>query len=311
MPAIKLQITPLAPPKANSTRAPWKISGPKFALPPSTNGQVPSSSAVRVRPNTQPSGCTLTKPPLIVTVRTPIPRVYGDSNPAFAATTTGLLDGDTVAVTLQTTATPASGVGDYPVTATVSRAALANYTLTVIDSSLTVRRATLHIVAANQVVTYGQPPPQPTAYTLTGFVNGDTVAYVSGAPVLSTTVTSTTPVGFYKIDIQTGTLTATNYVFSGISNGYGSVGVYKAPLQLTATSLTMTHGAAVPSLTYSLTGFVNGQSAAGIVTGSPTLTTTATPLSRPGKYPITIAHGSLTSANYYFRPVNGVLTVSP
>jgi hypothetical protein len=87
--------------------------------------------------------------------------------------------------------------------------------------------------------------------------------------------------------------------------------VKKAPLVLKANSLSMTHGGPVPTLTYTLTGFVNGQSAAGTVTGTPLLTTTATSVSAPGKYPITITQGSLAATNYSFQKVNGVLTVTP
>jgi hypothetical protein len=221
------------------------------------------------------------------------------------------MNGDTVTVTLQTTATPTSPVGAYPITATVTGSALANYTLTVIPGTLDVRPAKLHIVASSVAVVYGHTPPSLTAYKLTGFLNGDTASVVSGAPVLSTTVTSTTPVGYYKIGIQTGTLTAANYVFSGVSNGEGVVDVTKAPLALKANNLTMTHGSPVPTLSYTLTGFVNGQSAAGTVTGTPVLTTTATSASAPGKYPITITQGSLAAANYSFVKVNGVLTVTP
>ena len=94
-------------------------------------------------------------------------------------------------------------------------------------------------------ITYGQTPPPITAYTLTGFVDGDTGSVVSGAPVLSTTVTPTAPVGFYKIGVQIGTLTAANYYFNPFSSGEG-VGrrSYKAPLKVTANNQTMTQGVA-------------------------------------------------------------------
>lgn len=252
---------------------------------------------------------TVTPAPLTVTLRN-TPRLYGAANPALGYFTTGLLNGDTVTVTESTTATPSSPVGPYPITATVTGPALANYTLTVVPGTLNIRPATLHIVAVAVVSRYGQPPPQPTAYKLTGFVNGDTASVVTGAPILSTTVTSTTPVGFYKIGIQTGTLAAQNYIFTGVSNGEGSVQVLRAPLQLKANNLTMTQGTAVPTLTYTLTGFVNGQSAAGTVTGEPTLSTTATSASRPGHYPINITQGSLVSTNYFFVRTSAILTVT-
>jgi hypothetical protein len=255
---------------------------------------------------------TVSPAPLTVSVHPAfVPRPYGSPNPAFTDTITGLVNGDTVTVTETTTATPSSPLGAYPITATVTGPAVANYTLTVVPGTLNVRPATLHIVASTVTVTYGQTPAQPTAYKLTGFVNGDTASVVSGAPVLSTTVTSTTPSGYYTIGVQVGTLKAANYVFTSVANGEGSVYVKKAPLALSANNLTMTQGGPVPTLTYTLTGFVNGQSASGTVTGTPVLTTTATSASKPGKYPITITQGSLASTNYSFTKVNGVLTVLP
>ena len=253
---------------------------------------------------------TVTPAPLTVTLRS-VPRLYGAANPVLGYFTTGLINGDTVTVTESTTATPSSPVGAYPITATITGLALSNYALTVIPGTLYVRPAPLYISASNVASRYGQTPPQPTAYKLTGFVNGDTAAIVSGAPILSTTVTATTPAGLYKIGVQVGTLTAHNYVFETYSSGEGSVNVLKAPLQLKANNLTMTQGSVVPTLTYTLTGFVNGQSAAGTVSGAPILSTTATSASAPGHYPININPGTLNSTNYFFQSVNGVMTVSP
>lgn len=273
-------------------------------------GSLTATASVNGITSTLQIPITISLAPLTVTLQSRF-RTYGAADPYFLYTIQGLIGSDTVTVTESTTATPSSPVGAYPITATVTGAASANYTLTVIPGTLYVRPATLHIVAKDEAVRYGATPATPTAYVLTGFVNGDTASVVSGAPVLSTTVTSTTPVGFYKIGVQTGTLTAANYVFTGISNGEGGVEVTQAHLALTANNLTMTQGSPVPTLTYTLTGFVNGQSAAGTVTGSPILSTTATSSSAPGKYPITISVGTLASANYFFQKANGVLTVLP
>jgi hypothetical protein len=240
----------------------------------------------------------------------PITRLYGSANPSGQASFVGLVGSDTLTVTQQTTATPASPVGLYPVTGTVSGAAASNYTITIQNTTLTVSKAPLYISAKNVAITYGQTPPPITAYTLSGFVNGDTASVVSGAPVLTTTVTSTTPVGFYKIGVQVGTLAAANYYFNTFSSGEGSVGVYKAPLKATANNLTMTQGGPVPTLTYTLAGFVNGQSSS-VVSGAPVLSTTATSASTPGHYPITLSVGTLSAQNYSFTPVAGVLTVLP
>jgi hypothetical protein len=255
---------------------------------------------------------TVTPAPLIVIV-SPDSIPYGTPNPNFTSKVRGLVNGDTlggtVIVTVQTTATPASPVDFYPLSVTLSGASAAGYTAHTLPAMLHVRQAELHIWPATEPVTYGQTPAAPTGYLLTGFVNGDTAGVVSGAPVLSTTVTSTTPAGVYHIDSQAGTLTSANYRFVPQT---GVIQVYPAPLTLTANNVTMTQGSAVPPLTYTLAGFVNGDTAS-VVTGAPLLTTTATSSSPPGTYPITVWKETLSAENYYFIKIEngGVVTVTP
>jgi hypothetical protein len=67
-------------------------------------------------------------------------------------------------------------------------------------------------------------------------------------------------------------------------------------------------GAANPTFTASYSGFVNGETTA-VLSGSPSLTTTAATSSPAGLYPITAALGTLSAANYSFTFVNGTLSV--
>jgi len=84
----------------------------------------------------------------------------------------------------------------------------------------------------------------------------------------------------------------------------------KAVLTVTATSVSVAYDTAIPKLTYTITGFVNGDTST-VVTGAPTETTTATDGSAPGRYPITLGAGTLAATNYSFTLVNGTLTVKP
>jgi hypothetical protein len=71
------------------------------------------------------------------------------------------------------------------------------------------------------------------------------------------------------------------------------------------------YGAVLPTLTYTITGFVNGESlGTSGVTGTPTLGTAATSTSVVGGYQITIASGSLAATNYTFNLVPNTLTVN-
>jgi hypothetical protein len=104
-------------------------------------------------------------------------------------------------------------------------------------------------------------------------------------------------------------------VYSGDSNFSGnsasiSETVSPATLTVTANSLSINHGDLVPSLTFSLSGFVNGDTAS-VVSGTPVLSTSASSSSPAGRYPITTSVGSLAAANYTFTLVNGTLTVQP
>jgi hypothetical protein len=88
------------------------------------------------------------------------------------------------------------------------------------------------------------------------------------------------------------------------------VSVRRVTLTVTPRHQSRPAGAANPTLTATLSGFINGDTAGGSTTGAPSCTTTATPASPPGTYPITCRLGSLASADYGFRFVGGTLTVT-
>jgi hypothetical protein len=87
--------------------------------------------------------------------------------------------------------------------------------------------------------------------------------------------------------------------------------IVPATLTVTADNQSRTYGTNNPALTASYSGFVNGETlATSDVTGSPSLTTTATTNSAAGSYPIVAAAGTLASVNYNFAFVNGTLQVT-
>ncbi|PYJ97187.1 MAG: hypothetical protein DME23_16795, partial [Verrucomicrobia bacterium] len=87
-----------------------------------------------------------------------------------------------------------------------------------------------------------------------------------------------------------------------------AIDVSKAPLTISANNKTKVYGAAMPGLTASYTGFVNGETAASL--DSPVvLSTTANASSPAGSYPITASGAA--DANYTISFVNGTLTVTP
>ncbi len=79
-------------------------------------------------------------------------------------------------------------------------------------------------------------------------------------------------------------------------------------LTITAANASKLYGAAMPALTATYSGFVNGDTAGSLAT-PPALTTTATAASPVGSYPITA--GGAASPNYAINLVGGTLTISP
>jgi MBG domain (YGX type)/Bacterial Ig-like domain (group 3)/FG-GAP-like repeat len=150
-------------------------------------------------------------------------RTFGAANPVFTGTVTGAVHGDTFTFSASTAATASSPVGIYPITPSVTGSALINYTVHAVTGTLTVTRATLTVAANNASRVVGQPNP-PFTTIITGFVNGDTAAVVSGAAMVSTTATTASPVGSYPITVTQGTLSATNYGFAFL-NGVLTVDV--------------------------------------------------------------------------------------
>jgi hypothetical protein len=87
--------------------------------------------------------------------------------------------------------------------------------------------------------------------------------------------------------------------------------VNPAVLTVAANNLSIAYGAALPTFTYTLSGFVNGDTAATATTGTPSLSTNATSTSLPGTYAITPIAGTLAATNYSFQFTNGTLTITP
>jgi hypothetical protein len=82
------------------------------------------------------------------------------------------------------------------------------------------------------------------------------------------------------------------------------------PLTLTPDNKTVILGSPAPPLTVTLSGFQNGDTATSSITGAPTCTTTATPESPVGDYPITCTRGTLDSEKYSITSfATGTLTV--
>ncbi len=226
---------------------------------------------------------------------------YGGAVPALTASTTGLVNSDTLSslgISLSTTATSSSNTGTYTISVNGS-ATLPNYNPTYTDGTMTVNKATLSITADDKSMTYGGAVPALTD-TTTGLVNSDTLSSLGIS--LSTTATSSSNSGTYTISVS-GPATLANYT---PTYNNGTLTVNKAALTVTADNKSMTYGTAVPALTATTTGLVNSDtlSSLGI-----TLSTTATSSSNAGTYTISV-NGSSTLTNYTPTYNNATLTIN-
>jgi hypothetical protein len=189
---------------------------------------------------------------------------------------------------------------------TLTGSAATNYILNQPVLTANITAAPLTVTADDTNRVYGAANPAFT-FSYNGFVAGEDAGVVSGAPLLTTTATTNSSVtgGPYPITITQNTLSATNYSFNLVN---GNLTVTPAPLTVIADNKSRAYGITNPVLTASYNGFVNDENT-NQLSGSPTLNTGANINSPVGVYPIQVALGTLTNANYAFSFANGTLTI--
>ena len=201
-------------------------------------------------------------------------RLYGDPNPSFTGTITGLKNGDNIGATFSAGADPTSPVGNYAVIPAPSdpNGKLGNYALSISNGTLTVTPAPLSVAAANASRVYGDPNPAFTG-TITGLKNGDNIT-----ASFSSVANAASSVGTYPIvatlSDPAGKLSNYSVVFSG------TLTVTPAPLTSAATSTSRVYGHANPSLSGTISGLKNNDQI------SATFSSPADLTSPVGNYPI-------------------------
>ena len=140
-----------------------------------------------------------------------------------------------------------------------------------------------------------------------GFVNGDTSASLTTPPTLSITATAASHVAGSPYAITASGAADTDY---SISYAAGTLTVDPVALTITANNQTKDYGAALPTLTYTATGLVNGDTSASLTT-QPMLTTTATASSPVAGSPYPITASGAVDADYSINYVSGTLTIIP
>ncbi|MGA3210861.1 MAG: beta-propeller fold lactonase family protein [Terriglobales bacterium] len=171
-------------------------------------------------------------------------------------------------------------------------------------TTLTLLASSLNPSVQGQSVTFTATvsPLSGPAGTVTFYDNGNALGVASLAAGTATYTTSTLVAGTHPITAAY----SGNSGYAGSASAVLNQVVDLGTLTVTANNLAMPYGGTVPTLTYTITGFVGSDTE---TSGTPVLTTTATSTSPAGIYPIFITQGSLQAPNYMLVFVNGKMTV--
>jgi len=221
-----------------------------------------------------------------------------------------------------------SAAGTYTITAALGTLTAANYNFSFVNGTLTINKATLTVTAASPTITYGGTVPTYTA-SFAGFLSGDTVAVVSGAPSLTTSPTTPSAVGSYTITAALSSLATANYNFSFV-NGTLTIGKSTSSVSGSASSVVYNQsgsdsftftgkyvgtGIAVPTGTATYT-IVNSSSTT-VASGTITLSTSSSSSTSIVPEPSALATGSYTvnvnyggDGNYLASSTSAALTVT-
>ena len=235
--------------------------------------------------------------------------------PTITAAATGVT-GETLSFTYSVSAKSGSSltsgnavnVGSYTVTATAScsggQAKVSNYSISPLSKDFTIGKATGSVTA-------------PTAKDLT--YNGSNQALVNaGSSSTGTIQYSLTSGSGYSTSIPTGKNAEDYTVYykvvgdanhNDVAEASVSVTIKKVQLTVTAKAHSITYGDAPANNGYTITGFVNSETAS-VVSGTVTYTYSYTQFGNVGSYTITPVVTGLSATNYSFKAVAGTLTVN-
>lgn len=182
--------------------------GPSYYASPFNGSGLPAAPANAAKPN----AVILQTQPTLTVNATAASRTYGNANPSFAYTTSGLVLGDTAAGVLSGSlgcaATATSGVGTYGITQGTLTAAN-GYNISYTGANLTVNQRPVSITANALTKTVGAPDPAFTYQVTAGsLANGD---------VLNLTRSPGQTIGLYPISLGSNPNYSVTYTGSNLS----------------------------------------------------------------------------------------------
>jgi hypothetical protein len=236
-------------------------------------------------------------PALLVVTANDTNREFGQANPLFTGTITGLTNGDDITANYTCSATTPSKVGTYVIVATLVDPddRQTNYTVSLIDGNLDVSKATPILMWTNPAsINYG------SAVTTNQL---DASANVPGNFAYDPTNDTVLDTGANALSVI---FTATDNVDYSNATKTVSLVVTPAPLTVTAASFSRQIGATNPVFTGTIAGLTNGDDI------TATYNCSATSNSPVGTYPIvpSLVDPNHRQTNYMVSLDDGLLTVT-
>lgn len=228
-------------------------------------------------------------PELTVTINNAT-REYGQGNPAFTYKVTPQNATGGV-VKLKCAANQYSSVGTYEIT--LDESTLANPKVNVVTGTLTITPATLTATTGDYERMMGEPNPDMSSITYSGFKNNENVSAIAVEPTVTCSATPESKGGQYPVVASGGY--AENYNFKYVS---GHLTVYEYVVKVD--DATRKYGDPNPVFTYTNMGKLNG---------TPKIDTPTDATTSVGTYPITIERGTIE--NPWLKYEGGTLTITP
>ncbi|MEI7525293.1 MAG: MBG domain-containing protein, partial [Mariniphaga sp.] len=181
-----------------------------------------------------------------------------------------------------------------------------NYTFTPANGSLDITRVALTVTADAQSKPYDGSVFSPFTSTITGYVNNETLAVVTGTPTYSGAATTAVNYGAYTITPVVTGLSATNYTFTPAN---GSLNITRLVLTVTADTKSKVYGETNSALTIKYSGWQNGDNEAKLTT-KPVASTLLDATSSVGVHSaaITVAGGVAADYSFLYIPADYEIT---
>jgi hypothetical protein len=234
-------------------------------------------------------------------------KTYGEGDPEFTATATGLKNNALVQDNLTNIGLSLSRVEGETVAAspyTITPVATStNYTFSYVDGALTIGQRDLELTAVNKSKVYGQPDPLfETTVTAGSYKEGETFATIGGSFIREKLgLDEGELVGHYYI--QPVAAAAGNYNINFVN---GDLEITKATATLTAENKSKTYGEADPEFTVVAEGLTNKDDLTTIGAGA-----TRAAGEDAAEYAISPKGNAHFEDNYTFTYVDGTMTINP